>query len=356
MPMHVSRRRFGALVGSGLVAAASGLPRQARAAESITVLNWQGYGTDEPAALKAFTEKTGIAVKHDNFNSEEEMLTKLRTNPGAYDVVVINSARTQQASGEDLLAPLDFAKVANAKDLSPALRDHANFVQKGKVYGISWVWGMNSLALRRDKVKAESLGVLTDPAWPRRVALFDDAVTEIGIAALMTGQDINNPKDLKAIGAKLKEMKPGVKLLWTSESEWNKAFAAGEFDISIYWSGAAGRSQRVHNLPVDFVIPKEGAIGWLDGLSVPATSTRKDAAMAFINFMVDPAFYVPWGATGAPASANAAAMAALPAADFSKAIHKPEYLSKLQFMSPLPDDRRQAFLDLWQETKAFYAK
>ncbi|MCG8361547.1 MAG: hypothetical protein MI920_38815 [Kiloniellales bacterium] len=48
-------------------------------AAEIRVLNWQGYGTDEPWALEAFTAETGIEVVHDYFNSEQEMLTKLRT-------------------------------------------------------------------------------------------------------------------------------------------------------------------------------------------------------------------------------------------------------------------------------------
>jgi len=72
--------------------------------------------------------------------------------------------------------------------------------------------------------------------------------------------------------------------------------------------------------------------------------------------MIDPKFYVTWATqAGAPASANAAAMAALPADDLNRQIHKSEYLSKLQFMSALPDDRRQAFNDVWEEVKAFFA-
>ena len=49
-------------------------------------------------------------------------------------------------------------------------------------------------------------------------------------------------------------------------------------------------------------------------------------------------------------------MEALPAGDLNKEIHKPEYLATLQFMGALPDDRRQAFNDLWEEVKAFYAQ
>ena len=60
-------------------------------ADEIRVLNWQGYGTDQEFALGPFTEATGHTVVHDYFNSEQEMLTKLRTNPGAYDVVLNSS-------------------------------------------------------------------------------------------------------------------------------------------------------------------------------------------------------------------------------------------------------------------------
>ena len=53
------------------------LPAQAG---DLTVLNWQGYGTDEAWAVEIFAGRTGSKVVHDNFNSEQEMLTKLRTS------------------------------------------------------------------------------------------------------------------------------------------------------------------------------------------------------------------------------------------------------------------------------------
>jgi spermidine/putrescine transport system substrate-binding protein len=359
MTNPISRRRFNALAsaGLGLAAVPAVLTGRARAAGAITVLNWKGYGTDESFALKDFAAATGTEVKHDYFNSEPEMLTKLRTNPGAYDVVLINSARTQQAQAEGLLDPIDHAAFSNAADLAPGLKNSTNFVADGKVYGLAWLWGINSLAIRQGKVTgADSFAIFLDPKYAGRLALFDDSTTAIAIGALLTGQSINDPKDLKAVADKLKAMKPNVKLLWSSEDEWNKAFAAGAFDISVYWSGAAVRSLRQHKLPVEFVIPKEGAIGWLDGLSIPASSTKKDAARQFLNYMIDPKFYLAWAKTGAPASANAKAMSELPADDLNKQVHRSEYLAKLQFMAPMPDDRRQAFADTWEEVKAFYAK
>jgi len=355
MTHPITRRRFTTALGGAVLASAWARPGFADAKE-ITVLNWKGYGTDEAFALKAFADLTGITVKHDYFNSEPEMLTKLRTNPGAYDVVLINSARTQQAQAEGLIEAIDFSAIANSKDLAPALKEHGNLKADGKIYGLSWLWGMNSLGVRKG-IGTDSWAIFSDPKYAGRLALFDDAVTEIAIGALLTGQDINNPKDLKSITDTLKGMKSNVKLMWSSEDEWNKAFAANAFDISVYWSGAAVRSIKQHNLPVEFIVPKEGAIGWLDSLAIPASSKKKGDGLKFINYMIDPTFYLTWAKeAGAPASANQGAMEKLPADDLNRQIHKPEYLFKLQFMGALPDDRRQAFNDTWEEVKAFYAK
>ena len=72
--------------------------------------------------------------------------------------------------------------------------------------------------------------------------------------------------------------------------------------------------------------------------------------------MIDPKFYHEWATSlGSPASANTVAMDGLPADDPNRKIHKPEYLGTLQIMGALPDDRRQAYADLWEEVKAYYA-
>jgi len=180
MTSQISRRNFhtlfGGVVGTGLFAIAA--PRGARAATTeITVLNWKGYGTDEAFALKAFADATGITVKHDYFNAESEMLTKLRTNPGAYDVVLINSARIQQAQSEGLIEAIDFAAVPNAKDLAPSLKAHPNLQAGGKTYGVPWLWGMTSLGVRHGKVaQTDSWAIFSDPkicGSPRSVRRFD---------------------------------------------------------------------------------------------------------------------------------------------------------------------------------------
>ncbi len=356
---EITRRNTLKLMSGAVIAGAafSAMPRMAFSAGKITVLNWQGYGTDEAWSIKAFAEKTGIEVVHDYYSSESEMLTKLRTNPGAYDLVVLNAARCAQATAEDLLQPIDFSKVPNAATIDANLRSNANFLKDGKGYAVPWVWGMTSLAIRDGMPVPDSYKVLADPAYKGRVAMDDDAVICVAAGALMTGQDMNNPKDLGAIRDALKSIKPNVKLLWSTEDQWNKSFAAKEFDLSLFWSGGSVRSKRNSKLPVDFVVPKEGGIGWVDGLGIPASAPNAEGALVFANWLIDPIFYLEWATkVGAPASSNSAALASLPADDLSRQVHKPEYLKTMGIMSALPDDRREAFNNLWQEVKAFYAE
>ncbi len=46
-------------------------------------------------------------------------------------------------------------------------------------------------------------------------------------------------------------------------------------------------------------------MGWFDGLAVGKDAPNADGAHAFINWMIDPTFYVEWATkVGAPASAN----------------------------------------------------
>jgi spermidine/putrescine transport system substrate-binding protein len=272
-------------------------------------------------------------------------------------VVLLNSARVSTAATEGLIVPADLSKIPNAADVNPELLANPNFTIDGKLYAVPWVWGMTSIAMREGATKPASYKDLASPAYKGRFAMDDDAMIAMAMGALMTGQDMNDPKDMDAVKAALKSLKPNIKMLWSSEDQWNKSFAANEFDVSMFWSGGAVRSKRNAKLPVEFVVPSEGAIVWVDGLTVATGAPNPDGAAAFINWMIDPKFYVEWATkVGAPASSNSKALAALPADDLSALVHKPAYMKSANVMSAMPDDRRETFNNAWSEVKAFYAE
>jgi len=325
-------------------------------AQQLRVLNWQGYGTDEPWAVEAFAEEHGVEVVHDYFNSEQEMLTRLRTNPGVYDVVLINSSYTQQAVSEGLIQPLNPDQLSHFEQLDQSLRDHPYLRADGELYGAAWVWGATAYAVNVNEVTPipTTLEALWAPRFSDRLGWRDDAVESVQLAALALGQDMNSPTDLDAIKARLIALGPQIRTFWSSEDQWNKYMAAGRFDIATYWSGSAARSRKAFELPIRFVIPEEGAIGWFDGLSIPVDAPNPELAHAFIDYLIGPAFYVRWDTeVGAPAPANRGAMAELPEDAFNRAVMgDPAVTGRLTFMAPIPDQRRNRYLELWQEVKA----
>jgi spermidine/putrescine transport system substrate-binding protein len=347
----------GALIGIALGMLA---PSPSRGATEVHVLNWQGYGTDEAWAVALFEERTGMKVVHDYFNSEQEMLTKLRTSPGTYDVVLINNTFTEQAAQEGLLQPIDPAQISNFVDLTADLRDSPRFNIDGKLYGVAWVWGVTSFAYNTEVIaeRPDTINALWDPKYAGHVGWRDDAVESVQMAALATGQDMNNPANVEVVKEKLRALKPQIKTFWSSEDEWNKHLAAKDYDIAVYWSGSAARSKKAFNLPVEFVVPKEGAIGWYDGLSIAADAPNPQGGHAFIDFMVSPEFYVKWDTdVGAPASANAKANAQLPDDAMNRVVlGDPEVVKRLQWMAPLSDEQRAEFQEIWDEAKTYFAQ
>lgn len=357
----VSRRKF--VAGASALALGAGVApfvsRRAMAAGEVKVLNWQGYGTDEKWALEIFKKATGLDVVHDYYNSESEMITKLQTNPGTYDVIVTNSAWNDRASELGVIQPIDTAQISHYGDLNPAFRDSPLLEADGKVYGVSWVWGITAVGYSTEVFKEvpKSLETLWDAKLAKRVSFRDDAIEAVSFGAIATGQDMNHPKDLAKVKEKLLALKPNIAMLWTSEDEWNKSFQAKTFDISIYWSGSALRSKNNFKLPVGFVVPDEGAVGWFDGLAIGKDAPNAEGAHKFIDYMIDPTFYVEWATKiGAPASANNAAMAAMPEGDDKTLYSDQAAIKRLQFMAPLTDEERQAYSDLWTEVKTEFAK
>lgn len=331
----------------------------AASAEELHVLNWKGWGTDIPAALEAFEKETGVKVVHDYITSYPESFTKLHTNPGYFDVIVLNVAFVNQAIDEGLLDPIDVSKLANYQDLVPQMRDVPALVSDGNVYGVPWIWGATSVTYDTNvfETPPTSIEVLWDPKYEGRVCWRDDAEDSVRFAALALGQNPDDPEDMEAVAEKLRALKPQIKSFWKSEDEWRKLVAAKECDLTIFWTASADKAIS-DGMAVGYFIPQEGAIAFRDALVTPAGSEKKDSALKFIDFMTSKDFYQIWVEDGgAPMSANVAAMEILPAESSTrKVLMVPENIDRINFKGRLSDEQRQAYLDLWQETKTHYAR
>jgi putrescine transport system substrate-binding protein len=104
--------------------------------------------------------------------------------------------------------------------------------------------------------------------------------------------DSTDPADLAAVEKTLMAIRPFIRNF--GNGGILESLAAGETCLAIDYSGdvfqAADRAAEAkHGVAVRYVIPKEGAEVGFDMLAIPADAPHKDAALAFIDFLLRPA-------------------------------------------------------------------
>ncbi|MFD0693587.1 PotD/PotF family extracellular solute-binding protein [Paenibacillus sp. GCM10027628] len=320
----------------------------------LTVVNWKDYGSNDPEVVKEFEAKYNVTVTHEYMASEEELLTRLKTSKkGSIDVVLPNSSILPDAINEGLLEPVDTAKLSNFSHIYEPFKKLPENYKDGKLYAVPWVWGSTAIAYNPDVIKEpiDSVGALFDDKYKGKIAFRDDFNDAIMTAALALGQDPNHPSDLQAIKKKLIDQKPLNRTYWKSGDEFSKLYAGKFIDIALMWSGQTA-SMKKQGQNIKYVIPKEGAIGWVDNWAIVNGSKNVDLAHQFIDFMIDRKFQENWVNKGGPAPVNKDVSSSLDQA-FVKEMGLDEgTIAKLKFVSYRTNDEKKQWNEIWQEVKS----
>lgn len=291
-------RMIAALALAGLTSAATAQP-------VVNVYNWSDYITDE--AKQGFTESTGIRVRYDVYDSNEVLAAKLLAGRSGYDVVFPSArpfAQRQIAAG--IYLPLDKAKLPNWKHLYPDLLAGLKDVDPGNQYLVPYMWGTTGLGINVAKVRAalgddaplDSWSLLFDPANAAKlascgIAVLDDETEGLGAAFIHLGKPVNAgaQADLDAAVALWSKIRPHVR--YFHSSRYIDGLANGDICLALGYSGdvlqAQARAEEAgKSIEIDYIIPKEGAIRWVDLAGIPKDAPNPDAAHAFINHLLEP--------------------------------------------------------------------
>ena len=136
-----------------------------------------------------------------------------------------------------------------------------------------------------------------------KIAFRDDYNDAIMAAAIVLGQDPNNPSDLDAIKDLLIQQKKLNKTYWQTGDEFSKLFANKQVSVGLMWSGQSA-TMKQDGQPIGFVVPEDGAIGWVDNWAIAKSSENKELAYAFINYMIGKDVQYGWASKGGPSPAN----------------------------------------------------
>ncbi|WML59333.1 ABC transporter substrate-binding protein [Neobacillus sp. PS2-9] len=327
--------------------------------KTLNLLTWEGYA--DPKFVKGFEEKYGVKVTATYFGSSDELVSKLKGGGGnVYDVISPSSDVAGYLVKENLVSPIDLDNVPNYKRLASKLVEMDDVKKDGKVYGIPFTWGPDSLIYDADVIKNEpdSWNIFWDPKYKGKVSLWDD-ISNIYLAGQMDGLDKNDPsalynmtnKQLQDAKKKLLDLKPQIRKYWTSAGELNDLFSNKEVVLAVGWPltpttlNATGRNLKE-------VIPKEGITGWIDRLMIVKSSPNKELAEKYINYVTDAKTQkLVSDATGYGVANKDAAKHMSP--EQAKSIHIDDmenYMKRINFWQIVKD--RNQYNEVWNEVKA----
>jgi putrescine transport system substrate-binding protein len=267
----------------------------------VNIYNWTDY--IDPAVLADFTKETGIKTRYDVFDSLETLEAKLFAGHSGYDIVVPSNEPTfSRLIRAGALATIDRSKVPNWKNLDPALMQRIESSDPGNRHGAIYLWGSTGLGINPDRIRAlapdapmDSWALLLNPAWAKKLApcgivMMDSAIDVIPSVLRYLGRspDASTPADLDAVGKVLTAIRPSIREFASGGAL--EALATGRSCLAMDYSGDVGqaKARAKDGVSVRYVAPVEGAEIGFDMLAIPSDAQHKDAALAFINFVLRP--------------------------------------------------------------------
>lgn len=254
---------------------------------TLNIFTWDGYFPED--VLAEYQEKTGVKINYSNFESNEEMLTKLEaTGAGDYDIVVASDYIIDIANRKGgILKELDKAKIANFSNIDPAYQ--SKFYDPENKYTIPYGPGTPLIVYNPEtcKVDIKSFEDLWNPDLKDSIVAMDDARNLMGITLKSMGKSFNetDPAVIAQAGEKLNLLKPNIRTL--AMNNLQDVLLSGEASVGYLFTAQVVLAlQGNPNLKV--VYPTEGMGFGIDCIFVPNNAPNTENAYSFINFILEP--------------------------------------------------------------------
>jgi len=269
---------------------------QADEGKTLRFFNWNDYMV--PDVLADFTKETGIKVETPIFVGIEEMLKVVRSGE-AFDVLVPSHYALPALIDEGYLQPLDKGKLPNYVYIDHSLMVKLAPFDPQNLYAAPYLWGMIGIAINKPQAEA-AFGGSVPKSWdlffnPKLTSRF----TGCGVSALNAANETlaillnykgyslkrSSPLRIEQTGAILDALRPNLR--YVDDERYLVDLSQGKLCLAIAWAGEALQAKAAGQ-PIEFFIPREGSIMFLDTLVIPANAPNPELAYQFINFMMRP--------------------------------------------------------------------
>ncbi len=283
-----SRRRFLQGSAAALAAAAIGMPTRSWAGEELNLLVWCDHS--DPRLLKPFEDAHGVKINVKTYEGTGTAIGIIeQSRPGDWDILVIDAPDTPTVANLGYLEPIADDSVPLDEIFPQLTAAKFNYVD-GKRYAVPEKFGYYGVAYNKNKVDPadmRSASVMWNPKYKGRVAVYDYYFPAMQLIAISLGihPDDITLDGLPKIRERLLAMKPQVKMVGDIVSVQN-ALVNGDVDLIINGAEFAVSGLMPEKPELDWTIFDAGGLMWIQGLSIFKESTKKDLALAFVNYIL----------------------------------------------------------------------
>ncbi|MBR5472713.1 MAG: ABC transporter substrate-binding protein [Clostridia bacterium] len=261
------------------------------AGTELNVYNWGEYISDGSEGCmdvnREFERLTGIKVNYTTFESNETMYSQLKNGGVSYDIIIPSDYMIGRLISEDMLEKIDMSRVSNYQYISDKYK--GLYFDPAQEYSVPYNVGMVGIIYN---------SALIDEPQHSWGALWDEKYKNMSL-------NFNNPRDGFMTAQKLL----GFSLNTTNEKEWDMAceklkagksvlqsyvmdeiygkLETGEAAIGPYYAGDYIVMKEV-NEDLEFFYPQEGTNIFVDSVCIPSCVKNYDAALLYINFLLEP--------------------------------------------------------------------
>jgi putrescine transport system substrate-binding protein len=298
-----SRAPLAALLGLLALAGCGSSGTAAQDAPQLNVYNWADY--IGKTTIADFERATGIRVNYDTYDADNTLEAKMLAGGTGYDVVTTSTDFFSRQIKAGVYRKLDRSALPNWKYLDPAVLQLFEAADPGNEHAAPYLRANDGFAYNVDLVRArmpdapvDSLDMLFKPEVIRRFAdcgvQFLDQPSDVLMMALSyLGLDPNTkrPEDFKAAEQLVMAVRPYIRSF--DSVGYINALVNREICIAMAWSSdyatAVARARAVGvDVHLAYTLPKEGSNRSFDAWLIPADAPHPEAALRFINFMLEP--------------------------------------------------------------------
>jgi len=276
--------------------ATSMAPSESEAAEpsadaaggKIVVSNWDGYMPPEFA--EEFEAATGIEVELALHTTNEDIMGKLEAaNGGGFDVVFVSAPFAEILDKRGWAAQLDHDQIPNLENLSPEASELD--YDPGNAFSVPYTWGTTGLCYRTDLVTEEidSWADLLQPAeeLQGKITMLATDRWLLLPAQKLLGHSVNSTDEAELEEARDLLIEAKDNLLAYDDTTFYSRLVSGEAWLVEAWDGWCNYGI-AEDPNIGWVVPEEGSDVFVDAMVVLESSENKEAAHAFIDYILSP--------------------------------------------------------------------